>query len=95
MSDNVIPKVIDIPVTPEEIAKVFAYMDNHEQARFFNEVVNQSKTWKGTHYSLQLQLRSIAESPELSEEALDLLVSLGEEAKQTHKDMITQRIKGE
>ena len=72
MSDNVIPKVIDIPVTPEEIAKVFAYMDNHE-----------------------LQLRSIAESPELSEEALDLLVSLGEEAKQTHKDMITQRIKGE
>lgn len=62
-------------ITPEILAELFATMDNHEQARFFNHIDEVASKWSSCW---PFQLQYITDSEELTLAGRRVMQSIGE-----------------
>ena len=70
-----INKAIDVTLTPQEVAKLFASMDSVQQAEFFNEIAAISSVWKN---SLCFQLQYITDEDGLTLAGRRVMQEIGE-----------------
>lgn len=64
-------------VSPEEVAKMFCEMDSEDQAKFFNAIAKEVKSWK---YDFVFQLQHISDESCLTPEARTVMREIGEYA---------------
>lgn len=64
------------PITPEFVAEMFACMDAHQQARFFNHVDRVASSWHGP--GLPWQLQYITDDDGLTLAGRRVMQSIGE-----------------
>ena len=69
---------LEVPITCEDVAKLFCNMDEVEQSRFFNHVATITKSWEAPFC---FQLEAIRRSPSLSEDGRKIMQEIGEYAK--------------
>lgn len=67
--------VVEIKPSPEELAKEFASMDSDEQARFFSEIENQTKTWSR---AFCFQLQAVTDSEYLTPGGRFIMQEIGQ-----------------
>ena len=58
--------MVDVTLTPDELAFEFANMDDEQQAMFFNELARLTEKWE---QPFCFQLQSIIDNPTLTKEA--------------------------
>lgn len=69
---------VDVELTADDIAAVFAEMDSHEQAEFFSEIADITARWPAL--ALGSQLIKITESPQLTIDGRYVMRLIGEYA---------------
>jgi hypothetical protein len=67
--------VIDVTLSPSELAFEFANMDNEQQAMFFNELFNIVEKWDRPFC---FQLQSLIDSKSLTREGRYIMESIGQ-----------------
>ena len=69
--------VIDLNLTPEELADRFCEFSSDEQARFFNEIGVITSKWVNPFC---FQMQRVSDSTQLSSHGIDVMRTIGEYA---------------
>ena len=68
-------KILEVYLTPEELATEFANMDAERQAKFFNQLAKEADEWDAPFV---MQLQAITDCPKLSNDARHIMISIGD-----------------
>jgi len=96
-----------VDLTPEQIATVFCDMDDHQQARFFNECGKQFGNFPNAysrevpeHWNGDMQVSYLTSSEELTKDGVSFITSLADFCRipcvsvpwETFREMFVERI---
>lgn len=65
---------VEMPVTVEDVAKLFCAMDERDQSKFFNAIADEAKKWSSPFC---FQMQSVSDCPLLNDEARGIMREIG------------------